>query len=285
MIPSDLQAFWERTIARTAEEPLEAEVKDVDEKAIHYMSRITYCGLGGVKVRAYCSTQHAEGEHRRRLPALVTTPGYSGWGSGITLGECQRGYVVLHVYPRGQGESAELWQVEPGANQAWVNHGKHNPEGFYYQGAYMDVVRGIDYLLTRPDVDPQRIGLISGSQGGLFSLAVGAIDSRVRAVVANEPFLCDFRHNPAHRGCPDLVNDPVFLDTFDYFDPVNLAPWLKAPTLVSSGGKDATCPPEVIRSVWDRLPGIKALYHDPEMPHSLTHEFYRMGWEWMDQYL
>jgi cephalosporin-C deacetylase len=285
MIPTDLETFWKRTMARTAAEPLVADVAAVDAKAIHHVHRVTYRSLGGVKVRAHVSTLLAEGTHRQRLPAIITTPGYSGWGPGITLGECQRGYVILHVYPRGQGESGELWKVDPGAFQAWVNHGKHNPEGFYYQGAYMDVVRGIDYLLTRSDVDPQRIGLMSGSQGGLLSLAVGAIDARVRAVVANEPFLCNFRHNPAHRSCPDLVNDPVFLDTFDYFEPVNLAPWLKAPTLVSSGGKDTTCPPEVIRAVWDRLPGIKALYHEPEMTHSLTHEFYKMGWEWMDRYL
>jgi cephalosporin-C deacetylase len=285
MIPSDLETFWAKTRARTAAEPLDAEVTAVNEKAIHIVHRVTYRSFGGVKVRAYVGTLHAEEKQRGRLPAIITTPGYSGWGPGVNLGECQRGYIIMHVYPRGQGESAELWQVDPGAFQAWVNHGKHNPEGFYYQGAYMDIARGIDYLLTRPDVDPERIGLMSGSQGSLLSLTVGAIDARIRAVVANEPFLCDFRNNPAHRGCPDLVIDPVFLDTFDYFDPVNLAPWLKAPTLVSSGGIDTTCPPEVIRAVWDRLPGIKALYHDPGMPHSLTHDFYQMGWEWMDRYL
>ncbi len=285
MIPSDLEAFWKETIERAAAEPLEAEVTAVDEKVPYYKHRVTYRSLDGVKVRAYVSVQHAEGKHPKRLPAIVSPPGYGGWEFGNTLSECQRDYVILHVYPRGQGESGDLWKVAPGAYQAWVNHGKESPEGFYYQGAYMDMVRGIDYLLTRPDVDPDRIGLMGTSQGGLIVLSVGAIEKRVRAVVAHLPALCNFRGNKTHKLCANLLNDPVFLDTFDYFDPVNLAPWLKAPTLVSSGGKDTTCPADAIRAAWDQLPGIKSLYHDPELTHTSSPDFYQMSWDWMKRFL
>lgn len=285
MIPSDLEAFWNKTRSRAATEPLEAEVSLVDEKEPYLKYRVTYRSLDGVKVRAYLSTPHFEKERVPRLPAIVTAPGYSGWGMSVTPAECQSGYIILGVYPRGQGESAELWQVEKGAHHAWVNHGKHSPEGFFYQGAYMDLVRGVDYLLTRPDVDPDRIGLWGTSQAGGMVLSVGGIDQRVKAVVSHVPYLCDFRHNVAYKSCPELVNDPVFLNTFDYFDPVNLAPLLKAPTLVSSGGLDRTCPPEAIRAVWDRLPGIKSLWHDPELTHNTSMDFQRLGWNWLDRYL
>jgi len=72
---------------------------------------------------------------------------------------------------------------------------------------------------------------------------------------------------------------------FDYFDPVNLAPWLRAPTLISSGGKDITCPPEAIRAVFDKIPGIKTLFHDPNLTHTSSSDFYEMSWEWMKRYL
>jgi cephalosporin-C deacetylase len=144
--------------------------------------------------------------------------------------------------------------------------------------------RGIDYLLTRPDVDPNRIGLIGTSQGGGMVLAAGGIDQRVKAVVSHLPYFCDARHNPVFL-TQDLGRDPKFLDTFDYFDPIHLAPRLRAPTLISAGGKDKTCPPESIRAVFDRLPGIKALAHYPELTHTSCGDFYEMSWEWMNRYL
>jgi fermentation-respiration switch protein FrsA (DUF1100 family) len=41
----------------------------------------------------------------------------------------------------------------------------------------------VDYLLARPDVDPDRIVLVAGSVGALFAPAVAATDSRIAAVV------------------------------------------------------------------------------------------------------
>lgn len=285
MDSNKLKTFWDRTRARLAKEPIAAEVSPVQEKVPYYKHRVTLRSLDGVGVRAYLSSPRRAGQTGPRLPAIVTTTGYGGWEFGTTLGECQRGYIMLQLYPRGQGESAELWKVQEGADQAWVNHGKHNPEGFYYQGCFMDMLRGVDYLATRPDVDASRIGFMATSQGGMIVLSSGALDPRVKAVVSHVPALCNFRQHPSARLCPELGNDPVFLDTFDHFDPVTLAPWLKAPTLVSAGGKDQVCPADTIRAVWDRLPGIKELYHDPELAHETSVEFYNMGWEWMARYL
>lgn len=41
----------------------------------------------------------------------------------------------------------------------------------------------VDYLLSRPDVDPDQIALVAGSLGALFAPAVGATDDRIAAVV------------------------------------------------------------------------------------------------------
>jgi cephalosporin-C deacetylase len=118
----------------------------------------------------------------------------------------------------------------------------------------------------------------------LIVLGVGSLDQRVKAVVAEQPFLCDFLHNPAMTGSKE-VKDPVFLRTWSYFEPMNLVPKMTAPTLLLSGGQDKTCPPETIRAVFDRLNCIKALFEEPGLPHTASIDFYSLGWEWLDRYL
>jgi cephalosporin-C deacetylase-like acetyl esterase len=46
-----------------------------------------------------------------------------------------------------------------------------------------DAIRSIDYLLSRPEVDPTRIGVTGNSGGGTLSAYVGALDERVRVAV------------------------------------------------------------------------------------------------------
>ena len=61
----------------------------------------------------------------------------------MTLSECQRGYMILQVYPCDRGVR-ELWKVESRRikrGQPWETQ----PEGFYYQGGYVDMIRGVDY--------------------------------------------------------------------------------------------------------------------------------------------
>lgn len=286
-IPVDLDAFWQKTLARARAQPLDVQVEKENQRLPYQVFRVTYRSLDGIPVRAWLSlpvVSAADGRPPRRWPAIVTAPGYAGWQFGAQLGECQRGYAILQVYPRAQGESGELWQTDGSRGARWVEYGKENPEGSFYQGAFMDVVRGIDFLRTRPDVDTERIGLMGTSQGGLLALGAASVEPGIRAVVAHVPYLCHFRHNAAFAGS-ELARDAAFLNTWDYFDPAHLAPRIQAPALLSSGGKDSLCPPATIRAVFDNLPGIKALAHYPELVHTSCNDFYAMSWQWMERYL
>jgi fermentation-respiration switch protein FrsA (DUF1100 family) len=66
------------------------------------------------------------------------------------------------------------------------------------QRAYSDA---ITYLVTRNDVDPDRIGIWGTSYSGGHVLAVAAADPRVRCVVAQTPTI-DGRRNLQHRLSP-----------------------------------------------------------------------------------
>jgi len=282
MDSTTLQSFWQDTLARARREPLDATVQPVTDPAPYSTHEISYRSWQGRRIKARPGVP-VPAHEGARLPAIVTAPGYGGWEHGCTLSECQRGYLLLQVYPRDQGLSGDRPMGQPREGPGALLLGIENPEGYYYQGAYVDLIRGIDYLLTRPDVDPDRIGLIGTSQGGGIVLAVAGLDARVKATVAHVPFFCDLRHNAAFAGSE--LADPKALATFDYFDPVNLAPQVTCPTLVSTGGKDQTCPAATIRAVFDRLAGIKALAHYPDLIHTSSADFYRLSWEWLARYL
>lgn len=288
---ADIPAFWQTTLARLHAEPLEAVEKDVREPLPYRVISVEYRSLGGVRIRARLALPIRGGDPSPRpLPAVVTVPGYGGNQHGVMLDECQRGYAILQVDPRSQGASAELWKIEPGAEKLTWHSG--NPDGAYYQLAYADVIRGVDYLVQNSAIDRDRIAIAGTSQGGGIALAVASLDPRLKAVVAHVPFLCDMRS--AARTPGSLVkklldqagaNDEAHLAVLDYFDPLQLVPALRVPALLSSGGKDLVCPAGTIRAVFDRIPSVKSLLHEPDLAHTTSAPFYRLTWLWLDQTL
>ncbi len=284
----ELRVFWQRTGEALAAEPLEAQVEPVVEPLPYKKFKLTLRSLGGVRVRGWLALPVQGEAPAKPWPVIISTPGYGGPQQGVMLGECQRGYAILQIFPRGQGDSAALWNIDGPDKLTWR---LDRPEGAYYQGAYADVIRAIDYVVSRPDLDANRIALVGTSQGGGISLAAGALDERVKAVVAHVPFLCDFRL--AARTPASLVkilldragrNDEAALRTLDFFDPRELALRLRVPVLLSAGGKDEICPAATIRSVYERLPGVKALKFYPELTHTTCLDFYNLTWPWLDEH-
>src|SRR4029079_17783994 len=58
-------------------------------------------------------------------------------------------------------------------------------EPFYplYYDTVWDIMRLVDYLRTRPDVDPSRIGIYGVSKGGIEAYLAAAVDPRIAAAV------------------------------------------------------------------------------------------------------
>ena len=90
-----------------------------------------------------------------------------------------------------------------------------DPEAYYYRGAYVDCVRALDVACAQPEVDPRRIGLTGGSQGGALTLAVAALDPQRRARVAmpDVPYLSHFRR------AVDVASVPPYTEIAAYSAP------------------------------------------------------------------
>ncbi len=291
-IPHDLHSFWQNTLAQARATPLNLQIEKVRSAAGHWTYKLTYNSLGNIPIRAYLGmpvNTIRSGRTPKPIPLVLTAPGYGGTEFGQALSECQRGYALLQVFPRSQGESGDLWRVEDKAYRAWIQHGRPGPQDFYYQGAIMDLIRGIDAVLSpesgvSADINPALLGVNATSQGGMLALNLAAADVRIKACVAHVPYLCDFPNN-ANFANSDEAKDPVFLNTWTYFDPVNTAHRIQAATLLSSGGQDTLCPPATIHAVYQNIPGIKSIAHYPDLTHTSSADFYETGWQWLERYL
>jgi dipeptidyl aminopeptidase/acylaminoacyl peptidase len=124
-------------------------------------------------------------------PERVTVSG----SGGITLagtffpGRSRAIIVVSHGYGNDQDEvlplAAFLQRAGYGVFTYDMRHRGGSGGGAITMGALEqhDLVAVIDYLVTRPDVDPARIGALGVSLGGAVSIMAAAHDPRLRAVV------------------------------------------------------------------------------------------------------
>ncbi|MES2375977.1 MAG: acetylxylan esterase [Bacteroidota bacterium] len=288
-LTSHIAAFWAQTKADLATVPMDAVVEPTKEALPYHTYKVTLRGLNGVKFNVMMAIPVQGEAPAKPWPVIVTTCGYGVTaGQGVMLGECQRGYIIMQVFPRGQGMSADLFKIE---GDKLTMHAEQ-PNGAYYQGAYADMIRTIDFAMTRPDVDPNRVAMMATSQGGGICLAVASLDARVKTVVAHVPFLCNMRL--AASSTQSLVktvldkhknNIDTYLNTLDYFDPYYLVANLHCPVLMSGGGKDVLCPLATVQSVYDRLKTRKKLKVYPDLPHTTCLDFYKAGWPWLEKYL
>ena len=157
----------------------------------------------------------------------------------------KKGCVVLAFDPIGQGERLQYLD-EKGQKSIFSTptHEHSYPGGQCFISGnslarYMvwDGLRSIDYLLTRPEVDPERLGITGRSGGGTQSAYIAAFDPRIK-VTAPECYITDFEYLFKSIGPQDAEqNLPGFLK-----QELNLADLLEVrapkPALIISTTRD-----------------------------------------------
>ncbi len=125
----------------------------------------------------------------------------------------------------------------------------------------MRVIRSLDPLLTRPEIDPQRIAMIGLSYGGYYSLYIAALDPRIKAVVAS----CSFREAP-------LVRETVIGGRpLDLTSPQQVALIAPRPLQIQVGLTDKAAPIESVRRAI-----AEAKVHHP----TVDYQEFNGGHEW-----
>ncbi len=238
---------------------------------------------------------------------------YDGASYPATL--ARRGYAVIVIDMFYQGErrlvlDEDLEQgindrskFEPAAVIRKINHRAGESEwvvfrniiqsGFTWGGVLAwDDIRTIDYLESRPEVDPKRIGCAGLSVGGWRTNFLAGLDSRVKAACVvgwMTSFRCLIPRHEVYTVPAGMV--PGLLDYLDYPDVGLLA--MPNPLLVVHGLKDDLFPPEGVKAAFENLRQCYEAIRKPERfatfiydgPHKFPAEAQRKMVEWFDRWL
>jgi len=287
----DFIAFWEKAKKELASVAPQFTMIRKDslctEKRYYYLVEMR--SLGNVLVRGWYSTPKKPGKY----PAFLHVQGYGSVMQSTSLVN-DDDFISFGLNIRGHGNSRD--NVNPGF-PGYLLSGLKNKETYIYRGAYMDCVRAVDFLCSRPEVDASRIIVEGQSQGGALSFATAALDpERIRLCVPGVPFLSDFPHYfkvatwPGNEFKQYVADHPetnweeVFR-TLSYFDIKNLAPQIKAPVFMLVGLMDETCPPHINFAAYNNLKCQKSVIAYPYSGHGLPVENYTARMTWIRQQL
>jgi cephalosporin-C deacetylase-like acetyl esterase len=127
-------------------------------------------------------------------PAVLVPCGHSANGKVYYQALCQRlvqrGYVAICWDPVGQGERSQFWDAKANKSRYNLICAEHAVMGnlAYLAGTNLarweiwDGIRALDYLLTRPEVDSNRINITGTSGGGFQTAHIAALDDRIKVV-------------------------------------------------------------------------------------------------------
>jgi cephalosporin-C deacetylase len=284
--PHDFDAYWDAGLGELdAHDP---QVQCVPSTAL--CSRTAECfdlwftGLGGARVYAkYLRPRHREG----RLPAVLQFHGYSGDGGDWQdkLGLVAEGFCVAAMDCRGQGgRSEDTGGVRGTTLRGHIIRGLEdpNPARLLFRDIFLDTVLLARIVMAQPEVDPERVGAMGGSQGGALTLACAALEPRIRRAAPVFPFLCDYQRVWEMDLAKDAYEEiRYFMRRFDprhervqewftklgYIDCQHLAPRIRARVLMFTGLMDQICPPSTQFAAYNRITAPKEMVLYPDYGH------------------
>src|SRR5262245_25518178 len=223
---------------------------------MHYQSRPGLYVTGNL----YRPAEVKAGE---KLPAVFYVCGHSQRGrdgnkvayQSHGLWFARHGYICLVVDSLQLGEIAAIHHGTYNLNRWWWHSRGYTPAGVEAWNG----VRGIDYLCSRPDVDPERLAVTGISGGGAATFWIAAADERVKVAVPVSG-MADLESYVPNR----VINghcDCMFLyNSFQW-------PWTRIANLVAprpmlfvNSDKDAIFPMDANERISPRLERLYSLY-------------------------
>jgi Acetyl xylan esterase (AXE1) len=247
--------------------PLDARVTGSIDAGSYMIEKVIYESLPGFYVTANVYRPKQPG----RYPGVLLQSGHTQEGKPedqrMAANLAMKGFVVLCFDPIGQGESVQTYSRQLDAPLAGWSVPEHTIMGAQAEligeglARYFiwDAMRSLDYLASRPDVDPTRLGASGCSGGGALTTFLGGMDPRLKVVIPG-CYPSSFQLLFASGG-PD--SEMVFpdelgsgLDTADFVEESAPTPWL----LQSTEHDEYHFTPAGVRLVYEEARNWYGLY-------------------------
>ena len=283
--PADFDEFWQTLVREASQQPLEFRMRRDGRLSRRGLDVwvVQYRSLGDKAIHGW----YAAPSGARKRPAILYLSGYGARPIPPPVGLASRGWVVLAIDVRGN----PVDRVRPRPFEDYGTEGIVSPDTYAYRQIVGHSLGALDFLLSREEVDPDRIAVVGVSEGGGIGLLLSALSPSVAAVAADAPMLVDFplslraaswpyteiarlmQQRPETRG-------PV-MRTLRYFDAVNFAPNVQCPVLLSIGLLDRVSLPAAVFGLYNVLPGPKEIRSFPKAGHEgggEDHWTYKLEW-------
>ncbi|MGH9433664.1 MAG: acetylxylan esterase, partial [Terriglobia bacterium] len=188
--------IWELIGGPLEKTPLNARVTGKINRGLYRIEKVIFESLPKVYVTA---NLYIPASGKSPFPAVLAPLGHTDDGKAYRSYQylyqnlARKGYVVLAFDPYGQGERFQYIDGQTGRSR-YGTTGEHSQAGrplillgntFALYRAW-DGIRALDYLVSRPEVDANRVGCTGHSGGGTMTMYLAALEPRLRVAVEVE---------------------------------------------------------------------------------------------------
>ena len=301
---ADYDTYWAAAKAQLEAIPMNATLTEITAKST--AARKVYLvemqsvpdGLTGepVVIRGY----YCEPQDGKAHPVIMHYLGYdSGYRPGgqdvkpyCPSGDAEPTYAEFYLSTRGQSinnRAADEREADGKGDFTntygdWFAFHFGDKDSYYYRGAYMDCVRAIQFMASRPTSDMNNLYAEGQSQGGAFTYAAASLSGYTfRAIAPGIAFMGDFPDYfdivnwPAYvaRENQGTMTDAEMFAFLSYYDTKNLAATVECPVIACIGLQDNVCPPHTNIAPYNNLLTTdKELIFNPENAHQAGATWY-----------
>lgn len=287
--PADFEAFWRAAVAEAEAVPIRFERAHYkhDDYPTHTVYRLRWVGVDRRGREGWYAVPKSA---PMPMPAVLYLPGY-GVGT-VPINENTRFDTLITLSINLHGYSVEP-NVPYSPELGYFTRGIESPHSYVYRRLVQESIVAMRVLAAQAEVDSSRLAAAGLSQGGGLAVMLGAWCRLTRCVVAELPALSYWEYlldRPAWRYPIKEFTDymektgtprETALQTLQYYDAVNHAPFVRVPAQLSLALKDPGIRAPVVFSLYDALPQPKRLLIYEELGHDWHPE---MRWrleEWV----
>lgn len=279
-LPEDFDEFWAKAIETNNKLEMLPMLELIPEKCTPkvnvYLASFQNVRKGCRMYGTLCVPANLQpGE---KLPTILIVPGAGIRARRGYYSEAEKGFVTLELginHISTVLDDAIYNQIKPWYGREYPLCNIDDKNKYIYKGIYAGCARAVDFLAGLDFVDPDRIGVMGGSQGGALSITTAVLNPKVKCIAVFYPALADLTGylNGRGGGWPHLFRKGKMatkerIETTYYYDVVNFARKLSVPVFYSYGFNDMTCCPTSTTAVYNVIPDVeKYCWIVPEIEH------------------